>query len=114
MSVGASVVTVSMSPNASGAVEAVAGIAEVVADRLDGTFNLCSGEATTLATIVHELNLSTRVEVGMLVEPERAHPADVTSVRGSPEKITGTTGWKPQTRLEESLEDLLEDWRGRV
>ncbi len=91
-----------------------AGIAEVVADRLDGTFNLCSGEATTLATIVHELNLSTRVEVGMLVEPERAHPADVTSVRGSPEKITGTTGWKPQTRLEESLEDLLEDWRGRV
>lgn len=94
--------------------EAAGGIAGVVAGRLEGTFNLCSGEATTIGSIVHGLNLSTRVEVGMLVDPERAHPADVTSLYGSNGKLNGSSGWVPEMSLDRSLEDLLEDWRCRV
>jgi len=90
------------------------GIAGAVSGRLEGTFNLCSGRAATIGSIVHGLNLATRVEVGMLVDPERAHPADVTSLYGSCQKLGTAIVFAPETVLEQSLEDLLEDWRTRA
>lgn len=94
--------------------DAAKGISEVCGGRLEGTFNLCSGGAVTIGTVVHELNLATPVEVGMIVDPDRAHPADVTSIYGSSDKLAEAAGWKPVTSLDKSLDDLLEDWRGRV
>ena len=94
--------------------DTAAGIAQVVTRRLQGTFNVCSGEAIAMGSIVHGLPLSTRVEVRMLVDPERAHPADVSELYGSPENLCGTTGWKPAIPLQTSLGDLLEGWRERA
>lgn len=94
--------------------DAAAGIAGAVSGRIEGTFNLCSGKATTIGSIVHGLNLATRVEVGMLVDPQRAHPADVASLYGSGEKLNTKVGFSPETELDQSLEDLLESWRSRA
>lgn len=86
----------------------------LVANRVTGTFNLCSGTATDLRAIVTGLATHTGLEVEIEVVPERAHPADVSSIYGSNEKLGRATGWRPEITLGRSLADLLDDCRNRV
>jgi GDP-4-dehydro-6-deoxy-D-mannose reductase len=41
-------------------------------------------------------------------------PNDVPVLYGSHARLTADTGWAPQIPLEQTLDDLLAYWRGRV
>ena len=59
-----------------------------------------------LAMAGHEMHLA--------IDPELFRPADLVELRGDPSRISSDTGWKPSHVLDETLVDLLEDWRGRL
>ena len=44
----------------------------------------------------------------------RLRPSDVPVQVGDPSRLQRATGWEPRIPLEQSLADLLEDWRARV
>lgn len=89
-------------------------IADLVEAESIGTFNICSGTAVSLARIVEILSALSPLEVETVTDPDRKRKADILASYGSGEKLREATGWQPEIPLEQSLGDLLEDWRGRV
>jgi GDP-4-dehydro-6-deoxy-D-mannose reductase len=48
------------------------------------------------------------------VAPERVRPIDLPILLGDAGRLRALTGWKPEISLEQSLADVLTDWRSRV
>jgi GDP-4-dehydro-6-deoxy-D-mannose reductase len=83
-----------------------------VAEReLDGTFNLCRGEAVSLRTVIDAMAAATKLEVDVRPAPELARPADPQVHFGDAGRLREATGWSPEIPLERSLADVLDWWR---
>jgi len=74
-------------------------------------YNLGSGRATRVRTVLDELREQCRVPVEVDVDPRKLRPREVTRVVGSIEKIGRDTGWRPEIPLRQTLVDLLDHWR---
>jgi nucleoside-diphosphate-sugar epimerase len=57
------------------------------------------------------LKLSTVKNIDVKVDPARLRPSDVTLQIPCIDKFTAATGWKPQIKFEQTLENLLNYWR---
>jgi GDP-4-dehydro-6-deoxy-D-mannose reductase len=85
----------------------VTGIADMVsawilASRLQpGIYNVCSGKPASLDRIA-------RLLAGLPAPAETGAPSVA-----SPGKFAAATGWAPRVSLEDTLKDVLEDWRQR-
>lgn len=86
-----------------------------VAERgLTGTFNLCSGLATRLETLIEEMRAATPLPVTIRHSPELARPSDPPLVYGSAARLRAAAGWEPQIPLSRSVADLLDWWRTEI
>ena len=77
-------------------------------------YNVCSGRAIAMAEVVDRLVERARARVSIHVDPARFRPNDVPLVEGDPARIREELGWTPQIPLEDTLDDLLNYWRGRI
>ena len=84
------------------------------AGRAGEAYNVCSGRGRRIQEMLDVLLAHSRVRVKVEVDPRRLRPSDVPVLVGDPSKLRKDTGWVPQIPLEETLFDLLEDWRRRV
>jgi GDP-4-dehydro-6-deoxy-D-mannose reductase len=76
-------------------------------------YNVCSGVPRTTREILDSLLRLSGVNAGVIVRPERQRRVDVPLLVGSAAKLHAATGWLPQISWEQTLSDLLDDWRGR-
>ena len=60
------------------------------------------------------LKLSTAENIAIQVDSSRLRPSDVTLQIPCIDKFVRETGWKPEIRIDKTLEDLLEYWRNRA
>ena len=83
--------------------------------RSGDVYNVCSGRGRTLRSVVDELLARARVEVAVEVEPSLyvATPPDALASVGDATKLRAL-GWEPRQPFEETLAELLDDWRERV
>ncbi len=81
---------------------------------LTGTFNLCSGRALRLESVVEEMAKATPLPVEIRPGPSLARPADPSTVYGSPDRLREAIGWAPEIPLSRTVADLLEWWRARL
>ncbi len=80
-----------------------------------GVFNVCSGRGTRIRHLLEILLSLSRVrDIGVEVDPARLQPADVPVQVGDPSRLKAATGWTPAIALEQTLADLLDDWRRRA
>lgn len=79
-----------------------------------GVYNVCSGEAPSVRTLVDRLVARARVTVQVVVDPGRLRPVDVPVLIGSHERLTRDTLWQPEIPLDRTLDDLLNWWREKV
>ncbi len=77
-------------------------------------YNVCSGRGSTLFEILKIMADHLQVSVETRIDPQLVRPQDNRAIIGSNKKILLEVGWKPEVPLEKSLEDVLEDWKGRV
>jgi len=77
-------------------------------------YNVCSGTARTIQSLINRLLELARVPISVEVDPERYRPADVPTIFGCAEKLRQATGWEPEIPFEQTVQDVLNDWRGRV
>jgi GDP-4-dehydro-6-deoxy-D-mannose reductase len=89
-------------------------LVELSRRRLCGTYNVCSGEGTTIAELVEELSRRARVPVTIRQDPGLERPADPPALVGDPTRLREAIGFDPGIPLAESLADLLEEWRTRL
>lgn len=74
---------------------------------------VCNDQSIPLSKIVNTLIGLSTVKIEHQIDPSRGRPADVQDISGSHEKITKETGWQPEIPLEQTLEDLLDWYRGK-
>lgn len=78
------------------------------------TYNVGTGIAVTIETILRILIGLARVPVRTELDPERVRPGDATEMAVDAARFRAATGWAPQVSLERSLADLLDHWRATV
>jgi GDP-4-dehydro-6-deoxy-D-mannose reductase len=79
-----------------------------------GTFNLCSGQAYSVAELAAALAAMTPLAVETRTDPALARPADPPLLLGDPSRLREATGFVPEIPLGRSLADLLEWWRDQL
>jgi GDP-4-dehydro-6-deoxy-D-mannose reductase len=77
-------------------------------------YNVCSGRGVRIRDLLQRLIEISGAEVEVRVDPARLRPSDVPAHVGDPARIRKATGWEPRIGLDETLRDLLQDWRTRV
>jgi len=76
--------------------------------------NLASGTDRRIGDILAELQSLAGVAVDVRVDPMRVRKSDVASACGNATLAHATLGWAPAIPWEQTLRDVLDDWRGQV
>lgn len=79
-----------------------------------GLFNLGSGRAYAVQTVLDTLIEISGLNVEVRRDPERMRAAEVPELFGSYDKARRSSGWAPQISLRQSLDDVYRYWLGRV
>ena len=77
-------------------------------------YNVCSGHAVAVSQCLDILLRQARVPVKAVLDPAKVQKNDIPIQVGSAKKLKQLVGWEPIVSLEQSLMDLLNDWRQRV
>lgn len=87
---------------------------DLAASSADGVVNVCSGTAVRLQSIVEMLLRACEVPIAVERDPALDRPADPPHVVGDAALLRSLTGWRPRIDLEQSVADVLDEWRARV
>ncbi|HEX2575769.1 MAG TPA: GDP-mannose 4,6-dehydratase [Aquihabitans sp.] len=82
--------------------------------RAGEVYNVCSGVDLAVQDLADRLLAQARVPLRFETDPSLLRPVDLPVLRGSHDRLTAATGWEPAISMDQTLADLLEDWRGRV
>ena len=77
-------------------------------------YNVCTGTDLAVQDLADTLLSMARRPMKLVVDDALTRPVDIPVLRGDNTKLVETTGWKPEIPLEQTLGDLLDDWRNRV
>lgn len=86
----------------------------MAAELTGGAYNVCSGRATTVRELIDAIATHARIPVRHEVDPARLRAHDAKTMRGSHERLTEATGWRPEIPLERTVGDALDWWRERL
>ncbi len=76
-------------------------------------YNVASGRAAAIRECLDFLLKQARVPVDAGVDPVRVQKDDIPVQAGSIKRLQATTGWEMEFSLEQSLLDMLADWRNK-
>ncbi len=74
-------------------------------------YNVASGTPRPIQSIVDLLLDLARVDIRVEIDPARYRPADVPVLYGSAARLQRDTGWQPEIAFEQTMADVLEEWR---
>ena len=74
-------------------------------------YNVSSGVAQPIRTLLEQLIARARVAIAVRTDPARLRPNDMPLLVGDPSRIASELGWRPSIPLEKTLHDVLEYWR---
>ncbi len=86
----------------------------MAAEAGSGPFNVCSGKAVSVATLVEMLGAHSRVPIKHEIASARLRDHDASVLYGSHERLTAACGWEPKIPLETTVRDTIDWWRTRV
>ncbi len=78
------------------------------------TYNVGSGHAISVGSILHKILSHTKAEIKVQIDPEKIRPVDIPIIEANTKKIYDHTGWKPEISLEETVVDTLDYWRKEI
>jgi GDP-4-dehydro-6-deoxy-D-mannose reductase len=76
-------------------------------------YNVCTGRAILIGDLLDRLLSRARVRIEVKVDPARLRPNDTPLLLGDPSRLCEELGWTPEIPIEQTLDDLLEYWRGQ-
>ena len=74
-------------------------------------YNVASGVARSMKSILEALVARARVTVRIETDPALLRPSDTPVLLGDASRLRTATGWEPQIPFERTLDDLLTYWR---
>lgn len=82
--------------------------------KLGETYNVGSGKAVSIRQILDELLALSSAKVVVRQDPELVRPVEVPCVVGDCHRLEKAVGWKPVIELDQTLREIMEDWRERI
>ncbi|HYF45832.1 MAG TPA: GDP-mannose 4,6-dehydratase [Acidimicrobiales bacterium] len=77
-------------------------------------YNVCSGRDVAVQDVADRLVAMAERPMTLVPDPELFRPVDTPVLRGDPSRLQAATGWTPAISLDQTLADVLDDWRKRV
>jgi len=77
-------------------------------------YNICSGQPRSMRQLLEIMLSASRVQIRVEHDPGRLRPVDTPISYGDPSRLRAATGWQPQIPFEQTVRDVLEDWRKRI
>ena len=74
-------------------------------------YNVSSGIARVMRSVLDALVARARVKVDVQPDPALMRPSDTPVLLGDSTKLRHATGWRPEIPFEQTLDDLLNYWR---
>ena len=76
-------------------------------------YNICTGTSLSGNELLKMLLKHTEITPTITQDSSRMRPSDTPDIYGSHDKLTRDTGWQPEISLDQTLEDVVADWRSR-
>jgi GDP-4-dehydro-6-deoxy-D-mannose reductase len=76
--------------------------------------NLASGETRRIGDVLAQLQSLAGIELELCVDPSRVRSTELRVACGSPARAATLLSWKPTVSWTQTLQDVLDDWRGRA
>ncbi|MDC0709388.1 GDP-mannose 4,6-dehydratase [Stigmatella sp. ncwal1] len=70
------------------------------------TYNVCSGTARSIRSVLEEMLALSGVEARIELDPTRLRPSEIPSLVGAPDKLRAL-GWEPKSSVTEALREVL-------
>jgi len=77
-------------------------------------YNVCSGRAIAIEELAHRLLELAGADLVLEADPALVRPVDVPILLGDPTRIRDAVGWAPEIPLDQTLREVLAEWRQRV
>ncbi len=77
-------------------------------------YNVCSGRSASVAELIDALGNEATVPIRHEVDPARLRAHDARDLRGSHDRLTEATGWRPEIELTDTVRDTLAWWRAQL
>lgn len=78
-------------------------------------YNVCTGHDVVIGDLARRLlDVAGMADLELVTDAVEARPVDVPVLRGDPSRLRAATGWEPQIPLDQTLADVVADWRQRV
>jgi GDP-4-dehydro-6-deoxy-D-mannose reductase len=78
-------------------------------------YNICSGQSRSGNEILEAMMaVATLEKPHIKQQADRMRPSDTPEIYGDHTLITKDTGWMPEITFEQSIQDVLADWRSRT
>lgn len=77
-------------------------------------YNVCSSRGYKIGDLLEMLIRLAKCKVDIVPDEKRSRPVDLPLVVGDNSKFTGTTMWRPEIPIAETLQDMLDYWRAEV
>ncbi|MBN2302847.1 MAG: GDP-mannose 4,6-dehydratase [Anaerolineae bacterium] len=74
-------------------------------------YNVCSGKAYSIQYLLDTLLSHSAIDIEVRQDPTRMRPSDVPRRVGNADRLRQRTGWEPTISFEQTLLDILNDWR---
>lgn len=76
-------------------------------------YNVCSGQAHSIQRLLDILLELSEVPIDVRQDPARMRPVDTPRRVGDSSKLRNELEWEPTIPFEQTLSDILDDWRAR-
>jgi GDP-4-dehydro-6-deoxy-D-mannose reductase len=77
-------------------------------------YNIGSGQPRTVHSLLETMLSLSAAQIRVEFDPERMRPSDTPVVYCDAKKLRDATGWTPSISFEQTLRDVLDDWRARI
>jgi len=77
-------------------------------------YNVASGVAHPIRSLLEGLIGRARTQVRIEIDPARLRAHDTSIVVGDATRLRSATGWEPEISFDQMLDDLLDYWRSRA
>lgn len=77
-------------------------------------YNVCSGRGVSIRDLLQQLLNMATVPIRVETDPGRYRRVDIPVLVGDPAKIRAHTGWTPTYTLQQTLADILDEWRHKT
>lgn len=77
-------------------------------------YNICTGRETKMEALLNKMIASSGLKINVEKDETLFRSAEQQRICGSNEKLRNETGWLPEILLEQTLADMVDEWKNRL